>query len=66
MNGESEGVGMKGEDVKEWITERETGKYHQEKLDKQSTCESINTWVESSIGEVRHFMRECKGKVGWK
>ena len=36
MNEESESVGMKGEDVKEWSTERETGKYHQEKLDKQS------------------------------
>ena len=53
MNGESESVGMKGEDVKEWITERETGKYHQENLDKERTCESINTWVESSIGQVR-------------
>ena len=44
---------MKGEDVKEWITERGTGEYHQENLDKERTCESINTWVESSIGQVR-------------
>jgi len=44
---------MKGEGVKEWITERETGKYHQENLDKERTGESINTWVESSIGYVR-------------
>ena len=44
---------MKGEGVKEWITERETGKYHQENLDKERTGESINTWVEGSIGYVR-------------
>ena len=44
---------MKGEGVKEWITERETRKYHQENLDKGRTGESINTWVENSIGYVR-------------
>ena len=45
MNGESESVGMKGEDVKQWRTEGKQGN-HQEKLDKQSTCENIYTWVE--------------------
>ena len=44
---------MKGEGVKEWITERETGKYHQEYLGKERTGESINNWVESSSGYVR-------------
>ena len=53
MNGESKSVGMKGEDVKEWSTEREAGRYHQENFEKERTCDSINTWVESSIGQVR-------------
>ena len=44
---------MKVEDVKEWIMEKVTGKCHQVKLEKERTCESINTWVESSIGQVR-------------
>ena len=54
---------MKGEGVKEWVTERETGKYHQKYLVKERTGESINNWVESSIGYVRSSgMREYEGE----
>ena len=35
--------------MKEWSTEGETGRYHQENLERERTCESIDTWVESSI-----------------
>ena len=44
---------MKGERVKEWVTERETGNYHQKCLVKERTGENINNWVESSIRYVR-------------
>ena len=44
---------MKGERVKEWVTERETGNYHQKCLVKEITGENINNWVESSIRYVR-------------
>ena len=52
VNGESKSVGMKGEKSRSGVR-RETGGYHQENLEKERTCESIDTWVESFIGQVR-------------
>ena len=54
---------MKGERVKEWVTERETGNYHQKCLVKDRTGEKRNNWVESSIRNVRSGgMKEYEGR----